>query len=155
MRVHLVWPGKTRERHCAALIVDYLDRIQHFAQVEVTEVREAKGARNDEQIRRIESERLIEAVSRDDYVVLLDERGKKLSSIEFSRFIAAKQQAAVKRLAFIIGPSTGASEELKQAARSMISLSSMTLTHELARVVLAEQIYRAFTLLAGSPYHKA
>jgi 23S rRNA (pseudouridine1915-N3)-methyltransferase len=152
MRVHLVWAGKTRERHCAALIDDYLGRIRRFSPLDLTEVREAKG--RDEQAQRIESERLIEAVSRDDYVVLLDERGEERTSVEFSRFIAERQQAAVKRLAFIIGPYAGASDELKKAARATMSLSALTLTHELARVILVEQIYRAFTLLAGSPYHR-
>ena len=77
MRIHLVWAGKTRERHCAALINDYLGRIRRFSPLELTEVREAKGAGTDEQARRIESDRLIEAVSGDDYVVLLDERGEQ------------------------------------------------------------------------------
>lgn len=155
MRIHLVWAGKTRERHCAALINDFIGRIQRFSPLELTEVREAKGAGSDEQARKIESDRLIEAVSRDDYVVLLDERGDGPTSVEFSRFIAKRQQAAVKRLAFIIGPYAGASDELRSSARATMSLSALTLTHELARVVLVEQIYRAFTLLAGSPYHRS
>jgi len=155
MRIHLVWAGKTRERHCAALINDYLGRIRRFSPLELTEVREAKGAGTDEQARRIESDRLIEAVSGDDYVVLLDERGEQRTSVELSRFIAERQQTAVKRLAFIIGPYAGASDELRKSARAMMSLSALTLTHELARVILVEQIYRAFTLLAGSPYHRS
>jgi 23S rRNA (pseudouridine1915-N3)-methyltransferase len=154
LRIHLVWAGKTRERHCAALIDDYLSRIQRFSPLELTEVREAKGAGSDDQARKIESDRLIEAVSSDDYVVLLDEQGEERTSVQFSRFIAERQQAAVKKLAFIIGPHSGASDELRNSARATISLSALTLTHELARVILVEQIYRAFTMLAGTPYHR-
>jgi 23S rRNA (pseudouridine1915-N3)-methyltransferase len=101
-----------------------------------------------------EGEKILAAVERDDFVILLDERGREFSSPEFADLINAKQQIGIKRLAFIIGGFAGASEQVKKRASMQVSLSRMTLPHDLARVVLSEQLYRAFTLLAGMPYHK-
>jgi 23S rRNA (pseudouridine1915-N3)-methyltransferase len=101
-----------------------------------------------------EGEKLIDTVERDDFVVLLDEGGREFSSEEFARLIDARRQNGIKRLAFIIGGFAGTSDEVKERADLRVALSRMTLTHEMARVLLAEQTYRAFSLLAGMPYHK-
>ncbi|MFN8001311.1 MAG: 23S rRNA (pseudouridine(1915)-N(3))-methyltransferase RlmH, partial [Acidobacteriota bacterium] len=101
-----------------------------------------------------EGEKLLAAVERDDFVILLDERGRALTSTELADLLGKQQLSGVKRLALVIGGFAGVSNEVKQRAHFQLSLSRMTLTHELARVVLTEQIYRAFTLLAGLPYHK-
>ena len=153
MRLHFVWIGKTRDRQCAALVDDYLQRIKRFAPVEVSELKEFSGA-DETRARAAESDKILDSVKGDDFVILLDERGREFSSPEFADLINVKQQAGAKRLAFIIGGFTGASDEVKQRAALQIALSRMTLTHELARVILTEQVYRAFTLLAGMPYHK-
>jgi 23S rRNA (pseudouridine1915-N3)-methyltransferase len=153
MKLHFVWVGKTRDRHCAALMADYLDRIKRFAGCEVSELKEQSGG-DEQRIIAAESVKLLGAVEKDDFVVLLDERGRELTSPELAEFISAKQQAGVKRLAFVIGGFAGVSEAVRQRANYQLSLSRMTLTHELARVILTEQIYRGFTLLAGLPYHK-
>jgi 23S rRNA (pseudouridine1915-N3)-methyltransferase len=154
MRLHFVWIGKTKERNCAALLDGYLERIRRFAPCEVSELKEA-GARTDEKrLIAVEGLKLLAAIERDDFVVLLDEDGHEYSSQELSEFIAARQQSGMKRLAFVIGSFAGVSAEVKRRANLQLALSRMTLTHDLARVVLAEQIYRAFTLLAGLPYHK-
>lgn len=157
MKLHFVWIGKTKDRHCAALTADYLGRIKRFANYEVSELKEQGkdlSSRDEKRVIAAESAKLIETVERDDFVILLDENGRSLSSPELAELIAAKQQTGVKRMALIIGGFAGVSEEVKQRANLQLSLSRMTLTHELARVVLTEQIYRAFTLLAGLPYHK-
>jgi 23S rRNA (pseudouridine1915-N3)-methyltransferase len=153
MRLHFVWIGKTKDRHCAALVADYLERIKRFAPYEVSELKEPSAA-DERRVIAAESAKLLAAVERDDYVVLLDEGGKELSSPELAEFIAARQQAGSKHLALIIGGFAGVSHEVKQRAQMRLSLSRLTLTHELARVLLAEQIYRAYTLLAGLPYHR-
>ncbi len=153
MKLHFVWIGKTKDRHCAALVADYLNRIGRFTQVEVSELKERNG---DDQSRIIafEGMKLLDAVEGDDFVVLMDERGREKTSMELSEFIADRQQVGTKRLAFVIGGFAGVNNDVRQRANIQLSLSRMTMTHELARVVLTEQIYRAFTILAGLPYHK-
>lgn len=153
MKLHFAWTGKTKDRHCAALVADYLDRIKRFAQPEVSEMKEQSS---DDQRRVIaaESVKLLDAIEKDDFVVLMDERGLEMTSPELAEFIRVRQQAGTKRLAFVIGGFAGVSNEVRQRANLQLSLSRMTLTHELARVILTEQIYRAFTILAGLPYHK-
>ncbi len=155
MRLHLVWIGKTRERHCAALLDDYLERIKRFATCEVSEVKEPAGVADQKRVLALEGEKLMAAVERDDFVVLLDETGREFSSLQLADFIGQQQLAGTKRLAFVIGGFAGVSAEVKRRAHLRLALSQMTLTHELARVLLTEQIYRAFTLLAGLPYHKS
>jgi 23S rRNA (pseudouridine1915-N3)-methyltransferase len=153
MKLHFVWIGKTRDRHCAALVADYLERIRRFVHCDVSELKEQSGA-DEKRMIAAESRKLISAIERDDFIALLDEKGGEFDSSQFAEFIAKRQHAGTKRLAFVIGGFAGVSDEVKQRADFRLSLSRMTLTHELARVFLTEQVYRAFTLLAGSPYHK-
>ena len=153
MRLHFVWIGKTKDRRCAGLIEDYLERIRRFAPVEVSEIREP-GGDDPEQVMRREGARLSAAIENDDLVVILDEKGSPMSSTELAGFIDRHQKMGTKRIALVIGGFAGIDESLKGRADQLLSLSKFTLTHELARVVLTEQIYRAFTILAGFPYHK-
>lgn len=153
MKLHFVWIGKTKDRHCAGLIAEYLDRIKRFATHEVSELKEQSSG-DEKRVIAAESVKLLDAIEKDDFVVLLDERGQAISSTGLAEFIHKRQQAGTKRLAFVIGGFAGVSDELRQRANLQLSLSQLTLTHELARVILTEQIYRAFTILAGLPYHK-
>jgi 23S rRNA (pseudouridine1915-N3)-methyltransferase len=154
VKLHFVWVGKTRDRNCAALIDDYLERIKRFAPCEVSELKEQSGAAGQKRVIALESEKLIDAIERDDFVVLLDENGREFTSPQLADFITQQQMAGTKRLAFVIGGFAGVSDEVKRRANLHLALSRMTLTHDLARVILTEQIYRAFTLLAGLPYHR-
>jgi 23S rRNA (pseudouridine1915-N3)-methyltransferase len=153
VKLHFVWIGKTRNGACAELIDDYLERIKRFAPCVVSELKELSGA-DEKRAIVAEGRKLISATERDDYVALLDEEGGALDSPQFARFIDKRRQAGTKRLAFVLGGFAGVSDEVKERADMRLSLSRMTLTHELARVILTEQVYRAFTLLAGLPYHK-
>ncbi len=153
MKLHFVWIGKTKDRRCAALTADYLDRIKRFAGCEVSELKEQSDG-DEKRVIAAESVKLLTAIEKDDFVVLLDEPGRELTSPGLAEFVSARQQSGIKRLAFVIGGFAGVSEEVRQRANFQLSLSRMTLTHELARVILTEQIYRAFTILAGLPYHK-
>jgi len=153
VKLRFVWIGKTKDRHCAALTTEYLNRIMRFTSCEVRELKEQSG--NDEKrIIAAEGAKLLDTLAKDDFTVLLDERGREMTSPELANFISDKQQAGIKHLSFVIGGFAGVSEEVKQRANFQLALSRMTLTHELARVLLSEQVYRAFTLLAGLPYHK-
>jgi len=153
LKLHFVWIGKTKDRHYAALVADYLERIKRFTHVEISELKE-RNAEDKSRVIAYEGLKLLDAVESDDFVILLDERGREKTSQELSTFISERQQAAVKRLAFIIGGFAGVNDDVRKRANFQLSLSRMTMTHELARVVLTEQIYRAFTILAGLPYHK-
>lgn len=155
MRLHFVWIGKTRDRHCAALVAEYLQRLSHFAPCEVSEIKEPSATGDERRVIAAEGAKLLAAIARDDYVVLLDERGKEIPSTGLADFINARQLDGIKRLALIIGGFAGVSDEVRKRAQFTLSLSRLTLTHELARVILTEQLYRAFTLLAGLPYHRS
>jgi len=153
MRLHFVWIGKTKDRRCAALIEDYLARIEHFASSEVTEIRDQKAA-DEKRVKQAEGSKLVSALERDDFVVLLDEGGTEMSSKELASLIDQCQIGGVRRLGIVVGGFAGVSDEVRGKANARLSLSRLTLPHELARVVLLEQIYRAFTLIAGLPYHR-
>lgn len=154
MKLHLVWIGKTKDRPCAALIDEYLKRLTRYATYEISELKDSSGGAQDARVVQLESAKLLAAVERDDFVILLDEAGQEFSSVEFAAFLQTQQQQGRKRLAFVIGGFAGVSTEVKKRAQLKQSLSRMTLTHELARVLLTEQLYRAYTLMAGVPYHK-
>jgi 23S rRNA (pseudouridine1915-N3)-methyltransferase len=154
MKIHLVWIGKTKDAHCAALVNEFLKRLSRYVSIELSELKEASGSADEAKVKQAESLKILAAVERDDLVILLDEKGSSLSSIEFSELINAQRNSSIKRVAFIIGGFAGVSDEVKKRAQLTLALSKMTLTHEFARVLLTEQIYRAYTLLAGVPYHK-
>jgi len=154
MKLHFVWIGKTKERHCAALVDEYLKRLSRFASHEISELKDVTGSADANRVTHIESAKILAAVERDEFVVLLDETGQSIASVELAEFIQLKQQQSCKRIAFIIGGFAGVTDEVKKRAQLKLALSRMTLTHEFARVLLAEQLYRAYTLIAGVPYHK-
>jgi len=155
MRLHFVWMGKTRDRNCAALIKDYLARIGRYAAVDVSELKEQASGSDEIRMKSAEGSKILSTTDRDDFVILLDEHGETISSTGLAKLIDRHQQDGVKRMAFIIGGFAGVSEEVRKKADIQLSLSRMTLTHEMARLVLVEQVYRAYTLLAGLPYHRS
>jgi 23S rRNA (pseudouridine1915-N3)-methyltransferase len=154
MRLHFVWVGKTRDRNCRALIEDYLERIKRFVRVDVSQLKEQAGGADEARVIAAEGAKILEIIERDDFVILLDELGREFTSQEFSELLIARQHAGTKRMVMVIGGFAGVSDGVKRRANLQVALSRMTLTHELARVVLTEQVYRALTLSAGLPYHK-
>jgi 23S rRNA (pseudouridine1915-N3)-methyltransferase len=144
VKIKIVWIGKTKEPAIQSLTDEYLKRLGHYAEVEGVALgdeiallklcaREARPARH--------------------ALVLLDSRGKELSSEELAKWIGDYQDRNPLPLLFAIGPANGFTDETRQAATFMLSLGKMTLAHQLARVILLEQLYRAFTILKGHPYH--
>jgi 23S rRNA (pseudouridine1915-N3)-methyltransferase len=143
MRLHIAWVGKTKEPAIAALTAEYIKRIQRYIPTEQHEFKNESA--------------LLEFVEKEKIrptLVLMDERGVHLSSVDFSRFISKHQDRGTQALIFAIGPADGFADETRQRAAAMLSLGKMVLAHELARVVLLEQVYRAFTIIAGHPYHR-
>ena len=154
MRLRLIWIGKTRNEHLRALVEDYLKRLSRFARCEVTELRES-GASEERACIEEEGKRIVGALASDALTVLLDVRGRTLwSSEELAAQLEQWQVGPVKEVAFVVGGHLGLSEEVRRRAQLSWSLSRLTLTHEMARVLLVEQLYRAHTILRGLPYQK-
>ena len=154
MRINFVWIGKTKDRNCAALVNEYVERIRRMAPIDLCELKDAAGSVDEKRVIALESAKLLSSLERHDFVVLLDEEGRQFSSTELAQLIGRQQQNGSKHLTFVIGGFAGVNKQVRERADLKMSLSRMTLTHELSRVILAEQIYRALTLLGGLPYHK-
>ena len=143
MKLRLLMLGKTRREEARALLDDYTARIRHYADVEVTELRDAGPAA----LRKLK-------LDSSATIVLLDAAGKQFTSQQFAKWLGDLRDRGTRELVFLCGDAEGFPADLRAAAKQKISLSTLTMPHEFARVVLAEQIYRAFAILAGHPYPK-
>ncbi len=143
MKIRLVMLGKTRRGEIRALLDDYLARLRRFAEVELTELREDSAAS-------LGKLTLDPAAT----VVLLDDGGKQQTSAQFAKWLGEARDRGMRELVFLCGAAEGFPESLRRRATQKLSLSSLTFSHELARAMLAEQLYRAFAILAGHPYPK-
>src|SRR5258705_13238578 len=152
MRLRVIWTGKTRDARLRALIDDYLKRLSHFARCEISEFRES-GATDKAGIDK-DSQRISDGLHEGAINVLLDPEGIEWSSEQLAKVMQQWQDSGTKEGAFIVGGPNGGSAELSARANKRWSLSRLTLTHEMSRVVLLEQLYRAFTIIHGLPYQK-
>ena len=139
MKLRIVWVGKTKSPHIAKLSTDYADRIKHFLPLEIAEVKEQK---------------LLAALESPDRVVVLDPKGKSWTSEQLAKFLQQHMTSDPRRLTFVIGDFAGLPPEVKKRADVEWSLSPLTFTHELARVLVLEQIYRALSIINNLPYSK-
>ena len=154
MRLVVAVVGKPRDRHLAAAIEEYETRAARYWPLVVSEVREASGRGvSAADARRREGERLVERLPAAGLVVACDERGDRLTSAEFAALLVGARDAA-RDVAFVVGGAFGLDEAVRDAASRSLQLAPWTLPHELARLVLAEQLYRAGTIARGEPYHK-
>jgi 23S rRNA (pseudouridine1915-N3)-methyltransferase len=153
MRLRVIWTGKTRDAHLRALVAEYLERLSHFARCEVSEFRESGATAEKTGIDR-DSKRISDGLRDGAINVLLDPSGIEWSSKQLAEAIQRWQDSGTKEVAFIVGGPNGVSKELSARANQRWSLSRLTLTHEMARVVLLEQLYRAYTIIHGLPYQK-
>jgi 23S rRNA (pseudouridine1915-N3)-methyltransferase len=154
MKTLLLQVGKTVNKHFTAVISDYVERIGHYMPFEVITIPELKNTKSltAEQQKQAEGELLLKQLQPTDTVVLLDEHGRQLRSIEFARWLEQKQQTA-RRLVFIIGGPYGFSPSVYSRANEQLSLSLMTFSHQMIRLTFTEQVYRACTIIRGEPYH--
>jgi 23S rRNA (pseudouridine1915-N3)-methyltransferase len=150
MRFRFVWIGKTKDKRWKAFQDDYLKRLSHFVKTEVIELKD--GMPPDTAGK--EGERILENVNQNSFVVLLDVKGRSCSSPELAEEIEKWQNRGVKEVSFVIGGASGVSSAVAERADISLSLSFLTFTHEMARVVLLEQLYRAYTIIKGFPYQK-
>lgn len=156
LRFHLIWSGRTRDPWLAQGIEKYLARIKKYHALNVVETKTGKGKGG--QVKKavmFESACLERAVPKGAFSAALDQRGKLLSSRELAGLIRKVERDGIRDMAFIIGGPYGLHENLTSKCSMMLSLSPMTFTHDMARLVLSEQVYRACTILAGEPYHHA
>ncbi len=146
--------GKTTDRHFQAGIDDYVERIGHYMPFEIQTIPELKNTKNltEDQQKTTEGELILKKLQSSDTVVLLDEHGREQASIEFARWLEQKRNTA-RRLVFIIGGPYGFSPAVYDRANEKISLSRMTFSHQMVRLIFTEQVYRACTIIKGEPYH--
>jgi 23S rRNA (pseudouridine1915-N3)-methyltransferase len=156
MRLHLVFVGKTREPYLREGIEDFLERLRRYVPVEVKVVRAERLARNQqaEQVVELESDRVMAAVPGDSHLVVVDRLGKQVSSQNLARWWDRLEREGCRKLCFVVGGVLGFSDEVRRQAQTLLSLSRMTFTHEMSRLILLEQLYRACTILRGEKYHR-
>jgi 23S rRNA (pseudouridine1915-N3)-methyltransferase len=155
MNLDILCVGRTREPFIRTGIDKYLRYLKPYAPVAVREVREERidDLKDAPRVRRREAERIGKALTSGAYVVALDERGREYTSHEFAAFLNGAMERGVREATFILGGSLGLDESVTERADAVLALSRWTLTHEMARLVLLEQLYRAFTILRGKTYH--
>lgn len=163
MKINIICIGNVKEKFFVDAINEYLKRLSKFATINVIELKEEKnrelGASEDERVKKVETDKLIEAINKtkNSYNILLDVVGKQIDSIELSKFIETKKNSGIEKydeLNFIIGGSLGYTDELRKKCEYSLSFSKMTFPHQLMRVILLEQIYRAFKIMNNEKYHK-
>lgn len=159
MRLSLLWVGRTRDRNIGAAIREYLGRIERYIPVDVLEVKEESASDRHAEAEALlkEGRRLRERIPPSTEVVVLDAGGRQMTSEEFARFIGERvnrSSSSMKGLTFVVGGHLGLDDGFRNIADHVISLSRMTLTHEMARLVALEQIYRGLSILRGGRYHR-
>lgn len=155
MKTILLVVGRTTDKHFIASIEEYVSRINHYIPFQIQVVPELKSTKHlseNEQKER-EAELIKKALQPGDYIILLDEHGRERKSIEFANWIQKKLLSSPRRIVFIVGGPYGFSSAIHQIGNEEISLSQMTLSHQMIRLLFVEQIYRAMTILNGEPYH--
>ncbi len=154
MKCILILVGKTSNKHIQACLQDYSDRVKHYMPFDLIVIPELKNTKNftEEQQKTQEGDLILKQIQTSDTVILLDERGKEFRSLEFASWIENKQQNT-RRLVFVIGGPYGFSQSVYARAQEKISLSKMTFSHQMVRMIFTEQLYRACSILKGEPYH--
>lgn len=154
MKTILIQVGKTVNKHFIAGISDYTERISHYMPFEIITIPELKNTKslNEAQQKEREGEMILRALQPSDTVVLLDEHGAEYRSVEFATWLQHQQQTA-RRLVFVIGGPYGFCDDVYARANQKVSLSKMTFSHQMIRLIFTEQIYRACTIIKGEPYH--
>lgn len=152
MKITLIQIGKTRPKYLEEGIADFEKRLGRFAKYEVITIQDVKGKYEPEELKKREEEKVLDVLGASDYLVLLDENGQQFSSRKFANWME-KKASTQGTITFLIGGAYGFSEAMYQRAQAKVSLSSMTYSHQMIRLIFSEQIYRAMTILKGHPYH--
>lgn len=155
MKIILLSTGKTDDPLFSLIIEEYRKRINYYIPFETQFIEDLKNTKHlsEKEQKKKEGEKLLKWVHPSDYVVLLDDKGKQHTSKEFAGYIEKKSYSISKRIIFVVGGPYGFSEEIRDRANETVSLSKMTFTHQMVRLVFTEQLYRAMTILHNEPYH--
>lgn len=155
MKIKLLAIGKTDNKELLQLIQVYQNRLKHYIKFELEIIPDIKKVKNlsENQQKIKEGELILKRLQSADELILLDEKGKEFRSIEFSKYLQKKMNSGIKQLVFVIGGPYGFSEEVYKKSKGKISLSKMTFSHQMVRLFIVEQVYRAFTIIKNEPYH--
>lgn len=155
MNIELIVVGKTDMKEVEALVAMYSKRLNHYVKFAITTLADVRNTRklSETEQKRLEGEQILKLITDADHLMLLDEHGAELRSVEFADMLQRRMSAGIKRLVFVIGGPYGFSDAVYQRANSKLSLSKMTFSHQIVRAIFTEQLYRAFTILRNEPYH--
>ena len=155
MNIELIVVGKTDSKEVEALVSMYTRRLSHYVRFGITILPDLRNTKNlsEAQQKSGEGDMILASLNTSDFVVLLDEGGKEFRSVEYAEWIEKKMASGLRRLVFIIGGPYGFSEAVYKRADAKVSLSKMTFSHQIVRAIFTEQLYRAFTIIKGEPYH--
>ena len=155
MKIKLLAIGKTDDKNLQNLIETYQNRLKHYINFEIEIIPDLKNVKNLSEAQQKEKEGtlILKILNATDVLILLDEKGKEFRSVDFSQFLQKKMNAGIKQLVLVIGGPYGFSDEVYKKSQGKISLSKMTFSHQMIRLFIVEQIYRAFTILKNEPYH--
>lgn len=155
MKIKLLAIGKTDDKNLQILIEKYQSRLKHYINFELFVIPDIKNVKNlsEKEQKEKEGALILKNLQTTDQLILLDENGKEFDSIAFSKFMQKKMNSGIKQLVFVIGGPYGFSESVYQKAQGKVALSKMTFSHQMIRLFVVEQVYRAFTILKNEPYH--
>ena len=155
MKINLIVISKTDQKYMQEGVQEYVKRLSRYIQFEMTEIPDLKNAKNlstDEQKKK-EGELILSKIEKGSEIILLDDKGKDYTSIQFSKLLQDKMNSGIKTLTFVVGGPYGFSDDVYAVAQSKFSLSKMTFSHQMVRLIFLEQLYRGFTILKNEPYH--
>ena len=155
MKIKLIVVGKTNAKYLLEGEKEYGNRLKHYTKFEEIIIPDVKhsGKLNENELKKKEGHLILEKLESSDHVILLDDKGKSYSSIEFANFLQQKMNSGLKSLVFVVGGAFGFSDEVYLRANSKLSLSKMTFSHQMVRLIFKEQLYRGFSILRGEKYH--
>ncbi len=155
MKIKLLVIGKTDDKNLNALIDMYMKRLKHYITFDIQVIPDIRAAKNftTEQQKEREGELILNALENPDILVLLDENGQAFGSVEFSNYLQKKMNSGIKQMVLAVGGPYGFSKAVYERAQGKLSLSKMTFSHQMVRLFVVEQLYRAFTILNNEPYH--
>ncbi|HJN53712.1 MAG TPA: 23S rRNA (pseudouridine(1915)-N(3))-methyltransferase RlmH [Flavobacteriaceae bacterium] len=153
MKIKCVAIGKTKNQEFINIIKSYIDKIEHYINFEFIIINDIKSAKNKKFQKNKEAELILSKIDKNKHVIVLDEKGKEYNSISFSNFIQHHMNSSKKEIIFIIGGAYGLSEKILERANQKVSLSKMTFSHQMVRIIFLEQLYRSFSILKNEPYH--
>ena len=155
MKIKLIVVGKTNAKYLLEGEKEYENRLRHYTKFEEIIIPDLKqsGKLSEKELKKKEGQLILDKLENNDHVILLDDKGKSYSSIEFANFLQQKMNSGLKSLVFVVGGAYGSSDQVYQRANSKVSLSKMTFSHQMVRLIFKEQLYRGFSILRGEKYH--